>query len=187
MKVVSLLKCLPGFMLMISSTSWAYNTEDSVQVEVTGSIKASPCTVIWPPNAFNLGLYLASDLNRAGPGGNTQTKSVNIEFINCPMGTNQVGITFMGQPVADSGFESLLFANNLTGEDATSDVGLQLFYKPAQGGTQSIGPGDEYKSVQLDVVNQTAVLNFYARMYTMHGLATPGKFSATVTMNVSYQ
>lgn len=187
MKVFSGIFILLSALLTLPVVGYAYNTEDSVQVDVTGSIKVSPCTVIWPASTYNLGLYLVADLNRYGAGGNTQSRPVLIHFINCPLGTRQVTVNFSGVPVSDSGYESLLFANNLTGTDATQDVGLQLFYSSAMEGIKPIGPGDENKSVALTVSDNQAELKFYARMYTMHGQATAGKFSSTVTMNVSYQ
>lgn len=187
MKKISIVSLLVGLVVVIPRLGWAYNTSDRIQVEVTGVIKAAPCTVIWPPSALNLGLFLVPDLNREGGSGYTQAKHLNIGFVNCPLGTNQVNITFAGTPVRDSGFETTLFANNLVGGEAATDVGLQLFYNSQQEGYKQIGPGTQYHSVPLEVISNHAELDFYARMYTMHKQATPGYFSATVTMNVTYK
>lgn len=157
--------------------------DDVINLNVTGSIVANPCNITWPLSIADLGMWSSTALNKTGPYANTQLRPQKVTFSSCPSGTSEAVITFTGTP--NDVLPDTIFAN--TYPDGAKDIGLQLFY----------WKNNDLSSASLAIGNNTAVtvpldagstdFTFFARMITLAGNSTPGKFSSVITMNVTWQ
>ncbi|EHG7612319.1 type 1 fimbrial protein [Citrobacter sedlakii] len=158
-------------------TSYA---SDPVEIEITGTIVASPCEVSTDSKEMTIDLgngvdLQTSTLNAAGSGSPWVNFNVSVE--NCPPGTSSVTATFHG--TADSADPDSLYTS--TG-DATN-VAVQL-----QGVDGS--PYGNGKTSTLDIASATEgkpTWALQARAYSKNGGATPGSIAAHVTMTFTYQ
>jgi len=157
--------------------------DDVINLNVTGSITANPCNITWPLSIADLGIWSSTALNKTGPNANTQLRPQKVTFSSCPSGTNEAVITFTGTP--NDVLPDTIFAN--TYPDGAKDIALQLFYwKDDDLSSESIAIGNN-TAVTVPLVTGTTDFTFFARMITLGGNSTPGKFSSAITMNVTWQ
>ncbi|WP_157953009.1 fimbrial protein [Limnobaculum parvum] len=165
-------------LLGIGFNAVAYNASDTVPINVTGAIYASSCTVTFPGD-IDLGTYYRQNISVAGA--HTPEVMVTVNLTGCSPFISKATASFSGTPYAeDTGFGAYLYANNIA--DGAHDLGLQLFNNDL---TVSLGNNTSYM-VNIDGTTQSASLVMAARLYTPHGTPTAGDFSATVTINFTY-
>ncbi|MFB0713646.1 hypothetical protein ACEU59_21165 [Buttiauxella noackiae] len=160
--------------------------DDIINLNVTGNIIASPCNVTWPLSIVDLGMWSSTALNKTGPYANTQLRPQKVTFSSCPAGTSEAVITFTGAP--NRVLPATIFANtNPNPNDSAWDIGLQLFYfknNDLSSATLAIGNNT---SVTVPLAAESTDFTFFARMITLTGNSTPGKFISVITMNVTWQ
>ncbi len=167
--------------LILSCQTMAYNTSDTIQVQVTGQIITAVCEVTLD-NTVSLGQIPRQDLSVAG--GNSTPVTFTVKLFNCSPELSKVTIAFSGTPyTADPDFSQAIYANELA--DGAKDVGLQLLN--LDGNTLiNLANGVNY-TMPLNPGTDSKVLSFMARMYTPHGAPTPGDFKSAVTLNFTYE
>ncbi|MCX2866140.1 fimbrial protein [Kluyvera cryocrescens] len=167
--------------LILSSSAMAYNTSDTIQVQVSGQIITAVCEVELD-NTVSLGQIARQDLSV--PGGNSAPVTFAVKLTNCSPELSKVTIAFSGTPyTADPDFSSAIYANELA--DGAQDVGLQLLN--LDGNTLiNLANGVNY-TMPLIPGSGSKVLSFIARMYTPHGTPTAGDFKSAVTLNFTYE
>lgn len=148
---------------------------DTVNINITGRVVASPCVVNNGNSDLNVDLGDIQATTLAAAGTSSALKSFNLSFTNCPAGTNSVMATFSGttDPVAGVNY----YKN--TGSAANVAVAL------IQGGTGNLkGNGTSItQSVQAD---RTVTMPLQAKAYSSAGGAVPGTINATVVATMQY-
>ncbi|MGL5389660.1 MAG: fimbrial protein [Serratia sp. (in: enterobacteria)] len=148
---------------------------DPTNINITGVVVASPCTV--NNNSSNLNVDLganiqASTLAAAGTG-STLTPFV-LALTGCPSGTRNVTVTFSGtaDTTATTRYKNTGTATNLAVELSQQTTGTIL------------GNGSSLtQAVQAD---KTVTYALNARAYSSAGSAMPGSISAVVQANFIY-
>lgn len=149
---------------------------DPVNINITGKVVASPCVVNNGNSDLNVDLgttIQASTLATAGAG--TGPTTFSLVLSSCPVGTNNVAVTFTGS--AASAPQTTLYKNTGTAtplavELSTSDTGTIL------GNSSMIS-----RAVQVD---RTVTYPLSARAVTATGSVTPGTIIALVQANFTY-
>ncbi|MFI8417430.1 fimbrial protein [Serratia sp. NPDC078593] len=151
------------------------------QLNIKGTIKASPCTVDTPSSSgitVDLGDNIqASTL--ATPKSGSEWVPVPIRLKDCPPTTSAVMATFAGTPATE---ETDLYANT-TAAGAATLVQIEL----ADSANEArMGNG---KSMAQPVSSATndATFNLKARAYSSAGGATPGDIVGTVQVSFTYE
>lgn len=168
-------------LLLLSSSAQAYSDHSSVPFTVQGKIESASCNIaILPSSAINLGTVGRDSLNGAA-GTSSAPKQVSLQFSNCDAGLTAAKMTFSGEPYDPS--YPMIYKNDYPNSaDAASGVGLQL---QSLTDAASLGPNDIYE-INVDDAN-VSTFSMLARMYAPYGIVSAGKFSATVTFNVTYK
>lgn len=150
---------------------------DPVQIEVTGTVVASPCEVD-DSNVgtvpVSLGELQSAALNAAGSA--SDWVPVNISLKNCPAGTSSVTATFTGTP--DEADVESLYAN--TGD--AQNVAVQL--EGIAG--EKYGNGKTATLQIADAVDGKPTWNLQTRAFSKNGGVTPGSISSVITMSFAY-
>ena len=167
--------------LILSCQTMAYNTSDTIQIQVTGQIITAVCEVALD-DSISLGEIARQDLSVAG--GNSAPTQFFVKLFQCSPELTKVTIAFSGTPyTADPAYSQAIYANELA--DGAQDVGLQLLN--LDGNTMvNLANGVNY-TVPLNTESGSKVLSFMARMYTPHGAPTAGYFKSAVTLNFTYE
>lgn len=146
------------------------------QLNIRGTIKASPCDINVPTGGVDVDLgqdIMAATLLDAGS--STPWVPVSIEVNNCPVTTKATTMTLNG--MADS-TENTMYANNGTAKE----VQIQL---QSSSGTAL---GNASTMVQnIDTASRGTVFNMQARAYSSKGNATPGSIEGVVQLTFIYQ
>jgi len=168
-------------LLLISPSAYALHSSDTIQVQITGQIVAPSCTAN-VGQLVDLGTVISGDLSV--PGANSQTKFVKLTLTNCSPELNHITATFTGTPYSeDPAFADAIYANESS--NGTQGIGLQLFNWDGQP-LVNLANGVSYQ-FSIDGATGSGELPIGARMYTPHGNPTAGSFSASVTVNFTYQ
>lgn len=154
----------------------AYNTAVAapVNINITGTVVASPCTVNNSSNdlTVNLGTTIqASTLEAAGAG--TTPIPFDLSLTDCPVGTSNVTVTFTGTPAAAP--QSDMYLN--TG-DATP-----LAVELSSDGTVL---GHNSTLSQPVLTDKTVTYELSARAVTSTGSVAPGSIVSVVQANFTY-
>ncbi|HEN3580541.1 TPA: fimbrial protein [Yersinia enterocolitica] len=165
---------LLGFWILAVAVNTAL--ADPVVVNITGKVKASPCTVDTNSvsQSVDFGQQRSTDLKEAGTA--TPWQSFQVNLTNCPAGTRTATVTFAGPVSAD---DATLYAN--TGE--ARNVAVQVAQNVNKGIIQGNG---STMSVDVDAQHK-ATYALAGRLYSVNGNTTPGTFSSVVQMNFTYQ
>ncbi|TQI81985.1 minor fimbrial subunit [Serratia fonticola] len=149
-------------------------------LNITGTIKASPCTVVADDASGNVNVKLGDDIQAASltPQKGSEWKPFDLKLKDCPDTTTAVVAAFTGTPATETGGEDL-YKN--TG-DATK---VQIELQNRTAGTR-LGNGSNMK---VDVVGATndATFPLQARAYSVEGGVTPGTVVGTVQVAFTYQ
>lgn len=167
--------------LILSCPALAYNTSDTIQVQVTGQIITAACEVALD-SMVSLGQIARQDLSV--PGGNSAPTQFFVKLFQCSPELTKVTIAFSGTPyTADPAYSQAIYANELA--NGAQDVGLQLLNLDGNA-LVNLANGVTY-TMPLNTETGRKVLSFMARMYTPHGAPTPGNFKSAVTLNFTYE
>lgn len=149
---------------------------DTVTINITGKVVASPCTVD-SNGTYNVNLgqnISAATLSASGSGSGWVPFDVTLS--SCPSGTSSVTITFSGTPDSDDGTR---YANT-TGNGYAQRVAVEL--QDTSGSNAGNG-----KTLTKNVAgDKTVKFPLQARAYSAKGGVSPGNISAQVLMNLTY-
>lgn len=161
---------------LLAGMGLAQQAQADTQLNITGTIKASPCVVSGDTGGgidVNLGDNIqASTLAAASSYSDWQL--FNLTLSNCPLTTNRVTATFSGLPATES---TTLYKN--TGDATQVQIELQ------DTANNNLGNGN----TMTETVNHTtnnAVFGLKARAYSANGGATPGSIVGTVQVAFIY-
>lgn len=164
-------------LVLLLSSSGIYQTQaDPIQVNITGKVKASPCTVdtISVNQTVDFGQVQNNHLQTAGEASDWQP--FEVKLINCPTSTTVATVTFTGTPSTE---DATLYANAGT----ASNVAVQM----AQDSDKTLIQGNgSTMNANVDAQN-FATYNLAARLMTPSGNAGAGTISSVVLMTFTYQ
>lgn len=149
-------------------------------LNITGTIKASPCTVVADDASGNINVNLGTDIQAASltAGVGSAWKPFDLRLNDCPATTTTVVAAFTGTPATETGGTDL-YKN--TGDATKVQIELQNRTDSARLGNGS--------TMQVDVVGATNDVTFplQARAYSIEGGVTPGTVVGTVQVAFTYQ
>lgn len=160
----------------ISSMGIGYSAL-AVDLNITGTIKASPCTVDSADGQtvnVNLGTDIkAASLSTGGQGSTLVPFTLHLK--DCPTSTSSVTATFSGVQADE---DATLYKN--TGDATKVQIDLQDMSGVRKGNGSTM---------TATVVQATSDASFplQARAYTVKGGATPGSVVGTVQVSFTYQ
>ena len=156
----------------------SYNTAmaDPVNINVTGKVVASPCTVNNGNSDLNVDLgttIQASSFVNAGDA--TPAKGFNLTLTGCPVGTNNVTATFTG--MAASAPQTTMYKNTGTATSLAVELSISDL------GTILSNNASVTRPVQ---VGRTVTFPLSARAVASTGSVAPGTIVALVQANFTY-
>ncbi|WP_061322437.1 fimbrial protein [Serratia rubidaea] len=161
--------------LLTATLGMSHTALADTQLNITGTIKASPCNVVNDTGSgisVNLGDNIqAATLGQANSF--TEWKPFQLILEDCPTTTSSVTATFSGTPADES---ADLYKN--TGDAQKVQIDLQ-----DTTGTK-LGNG---KFLKQTIVNNATTYNLQARAYSTAGSATPGSIVGTVMVAFTYE
>lgn len=148
----------------------------AVDLKITGTIKASPCTV--DAAGGNINVNLGDNIQATSLTAKTGSTwvPVTISLKDCPTSTTQITAAFSGTQAAE---ETGLYKN--TGDATNVQIELQ---NVATGVRQ--GNGSTLITPVVLATNQ-ATYNLQARAYSFQGDVAPGSVVGTVQVAFTYQ
>lgn len=168
--VLFMLTALPGVFCTTSQAA------DTVSINVTGKVVASPCTI--KPDDVVKNISLGDTLvPKVETGSMSAIQKFTVTLTDCPPGTSSVTATFSGAPA--SSLPDWTYANTAATTPA-ANVGVVL---QTSGGGSGLGNGKTYKIDIQSGVDPVFNLETYA--YSL-GSSMPGNISASIVMSLSY-
>lgn len=162
--------------LITAALGMSHTALADTQLNITGTIKASPCNVVNDTGSgisVNLGDNIqAATLGKADTF--TEWKPFQLILEDCPTTTTSVTATFSGTPSDEN---ADMYKN--TGEAKKVQIDLQ-------DATTSTVLGNG-KPLQQTIVNNATTYNLKARAYSKDGGATPGSIVGTVMVAFTYE
>lgn len=146
-------------------------------MNITGNIKASPCTVNTPAGGISVALgnnIQAPTLNAAGMGSPWVGFPINVT--GCPAATTAATMTLSGTPDTT---QTSMFANTGTATNAQIQLQNVSDSRTLGNGATVIQP--------VDVSSHSATFNLQARAYTSQGGVMPGTLIGVVLATFTYQ
>lgn len=168
---------MPALMLWLAAAAALSSPASAdTQLNITGNIKASPCSIDLPSGGLNVDLgqnILASSLVEAGS--STGWKPFSIVLSQCPASTSVATMTLNGTPdeVASNMYEN-------TGTATQVQIEVQN-----DAGTTLGNASQMQKSV--DATSRGTTFDMLARVYSTQGNATPGTIVGTMQVTFTYQ
>ena len=148
---------------------------DTVNINVTGNVVASPCIVNGGANSLYVDLGNIQATALAAPGSSSTAVPFTLTVTNCPTGTSTVRADIGGFASHDS--------PNLYENSGTAGNVYVVLYDGVTG--DYLGPGTiVFKTVQSD---RTASMAFKAGAYSLYGNTTPGSINSAIVITMSYQ
>lgn len=151
-------------------------------LNITGTVKASPCTVEADDASGNYNVKLGDNIQAASltAGVGSEWKEVNLKLKDCPSSTTSVVAQFTGTPATEAGGTDL-YKN--TGDAGKVQIELQNKTDNSRLGNTS--------TMTVPVVaagaNNEAIFPLQARAFSVEGGATPGTIVGTVQVAFTYQ
>ncbi|WP_411754880.1 fimbrial protein [Serratia sp. (in: enterobacteria)] len=150
------------------------------RIKITGTVKASPCTVDAVGGDVNVDLKeIKAHTLTAGAG--SPWEDFSLDLSDCPVSTTDVIATFTGT-AAD---ESADLYKNAAANPAGS-VQIEMVDRSSPGVNRRLGSGSDM-TVQVDHATNTATFPLRARAFSTHGGATPGSIEGVVQVALTYQ
>ncbi|WP_110915182.1 fimbrial protein [Enterobacter roggenkampii] len=148
---------------------------DTVNINVTGNVVASPCIVNGGASSLNVDLGNIQATALAAAGSSSTAVPFTLTVTNCPTGTSTVKASIGGAASHDS--------PNLYMNSGTAGNVYVALYDGVTG--NMLGPGSAVvKTVQSD---STASIALKANAYSLYGNTTPGSISSAITVTMTYQ
>lgn len=167
---------MPALMLWLAAVVLSSPVNADTQLNITGNIKASPCSIDLPSGGLNVDLgqkILASSLSEAGS--STDWKPFSIVLSECPASTSVATMTLNG--TADE-VESSMYANTGTASQVQIEV-------QNNAGT-TLGNAAQMQQ-DIDPSSRSTTFDMLARVYSAQGNATPGTIVGTMQVTFTYQ
>ncbi|HEX4503370.1 MAG TPA: fimbrial protein [Scandinavium sp.] len=160
--------------MMACALSASVFAADTVTINVTGNVVASPCTVNGGSSTLDvkLGDIQAATLSAAGAV--STAVPFSLKFTDCPAGTKSVSAAFSGTPDPDAGG---YYKNNGTAKNVA--IGI---YQTSTG----FGKGNGTNIVQDVQADHTVTMDMQAKAYSSAGGATPGTITGAIVVTMSY-
>lgn len=160
--------------MMVMGTSFFASADTALNL--SGTVVASPCTIDTDTvdKLVQFQSLQRMDLVTAGAGGEWQDFALQLS--NCPMGTQQVTVTFLGAADDD---DTTAWKNNGTATQValrlTNNLHSTIYSK---GSTQQ---------VNVDTLTGKATFPLSARIFTPTGNAGAGTFRSVVNLDFTWQ
>ncbi|MBT1713642.1 type 1 fimbrial protein [Enterobacter dykesii] len=167
------LSLLAGF---IAESSYAGS--DSVNINVTGRVIASPCTTI-NGGSDSLSVSLGETIQAttlSKPDSGTPKVTFDLPLTGCPLGTLNVKATFSGTADTTS---PTMWKNTAASPAANTAVELST-----QADSTILGNGS---TLTVPVSDGNATFKMQARAYSSAGSVTPGDIDSTIIVAFEYQ
>lgn len=148
---------------------------DPVNINITGNVVASPCTVNNGNSNLNVDLgtsIQASDLAAVSSG--STKKAFNLALSACPTGTSNVKVTFSGTADTTS---TTMYKNTGTATNVAVELSQQ---------TTGTILGNGSTLTQAVQAGKTVTYALNARAYSAKGGVLPGNISSVVQANFTY-
>ncbi|MCL1031689.1 type 1 fimbrial protein [Serratia sp. arafor3] len=146
---------------------------NSVQLNITGTVKASPCVVESNNGKIDVPLGDIEAASMATAGSASGWEPFAMKLVNCPVSTTKVTATFSGTQ-ADENVD--MYKN-------TGDAGSIQIELVDDSETLKLGNG---KTMDAPVNANEAVFNLKARAFSLAGGVTPGSISGAVQVAFVY-
>lgn len=166
----------PALMLSLAAAMLSFEASANTQINITGTIKASPCNINVPTGGLNVDLgqdIQASTL--AGAGNSTDWKPFSIALTDCPATTTTAVMTLNGTP--DS-IENTMYANS--GSAGKVQIEVQSKAGASLGNAKTL-------SQSVNNAGRGTTFEMQARAYSSEGGATPGSIVGTLQATFTYQ
>ncbi|WP_083196337.1 fimbrial protein [Serratia sp. 14-2641] len=150
------------------------------RIKITGTVKASPCTVDAVGGDVNvdLGEVKAHTLT-AGAG--SDWESFSLDLSDCPVSTTDVTATFTGTAADES---ADLYKN--AAANPAGAVQIEMVDGSTSGSNRRLGSGSDM-TVLVDHSTNKASFPLKARAFSTNGGATPGSIEGVVQVALTYQ
>jgi minor fimbrial subunit len=149
---------------------------DTVNINVTGNIIASPCIINGGSANLNVDLGSAIQATVLSSAGSTSSPvSFTLPITACPVGTSTVLVTFSGTPDPVAG------ANYYKSTGTATNVAVGL-YQTSNGNL--LGNGASVTQTVLG--DRTASLAMQAKAYSATGSAMPGTINSVIVATMQY-
>lgn len=157
--------------LLINGSVWS---ADTVNLNVTGNIIASPCVFNNGDDNknINLGEFQATNMKTAGS--SSDPVAFSLLFTQCPAGTRSVTVTFTGTPDPSAGSD--YYMNSGTAKNIA--IALTDTDSGALKGNGS--------SISRTITNRMATMAMQANIRSVEGNVMPGTVSAVVVVTMQY-
>jgi minor fimbrial subunit len=161
---------------MVMTAGYNVAMAGPTQLNITGRVIASPCVVNNNNSELNIDLgetIQANTLATAGAG--TTPKAFNLSLTDCPLGTNNVKVTFSGTAAAAP--QTNMYLN--------TGVATPLAIELSQQGTGTI-LGNASSLTQAVQADKSVTYALSARAVTSTGGVTPGTILAAIQADFTY-
>ncbi|EHN8807261.1 type 1 fimbrial protein [Enterobacter roggenkampii] len=163
-------------MAITAAISFSSMAVDTANINVTGTIVASPCVI--NGGSANLNVDLGSTIQAsalASAGATSSPVAFTLPITACPIGTSTVQVTFSGTPDPVAG------ANYYKSTGTATNVAVGL-YQASNGNL--LGNGTSVtQTVQGD---RTASLAMQAKAYSSAGSVMPGTINSVIVATMQY-
>lgn len=160
-------------LMMVSQAAFA---GDTVTLNITGNVVASPCVVNGGAGNIDVDLGDIQATTLASAASSSTEVPFDIKLTDCPAGTSSVVATFSG--TSDSVAGTDYYTN--TGTAGNVAVGL------IQASTSNL-KGSGTTISQTVETDRTVTMAMKAKAYSSAGGATPGTIKSVVTATFTYQ
>lgn len=157
-----------------------YVSAADATLNITGVVKASPCTVEADDTSGNINVDLGTSIQAASltAGTGSDWKQFDLKLKDCPPTTTSVTAAFTGTPATEGGAGDM-YRN--TGD--ASKVQIEL-----QDRTTSIRKGNaSTMTAMVSTASYDATFPLQARAYSVEGGVTPGSIVGTVQVTFTYE
>lgn len=159
---------------VFSAMTFSSIAADTVNINVTGKVVASPCVTTNGDNNIAIDLSTLQASNLATAGAASTPVDFSIDFKDCPAGTSQVTATFSGTPDPD---------NDQYYKNAGTAQGVAVEIKEPKTDYNKGNGTSITEKVQAD---KTISIKMNARAVSVKGSATPGTISADIIATLQY-
>lgn len=167
----------PALLLCLVAATHSHSVSADTQLNITGTIKASPCKIDVPAGGVNVDLgqsIMAATLSEAKSA--TDWKPISIVLSECPVTTSKATMTLNGTADTD---ETDMYKNNGTAEQ------VQIQLQSTAAGT-ALGNASTMAQ-DIDSASKGTTFNMQARAYSSKGKATPGSINGVVQLTFAYE
>ncbi|EHJ5407649.1 fimbrial protein [Salmonella enterica] len=192
--LAAMMSTVPAFATTIPTTDAGHGT-----IEFTGSVIDAPCSIPQDSQDIKVDLGQVSAKSLATASNASSLVPVTINLTGCsfdaPTGQDtavkysKVAVTFPDAPAPETSDGTLTngeIKNMVTDSSGAKKVAIQLLKSDASTPVDLTKTSPTDGDIQLDTSSAINKLQFYARMISVAGGATPGDVKATITYKLHY-